>query len=399
MSVEQPAASTKRGRQRLRDSVDFDLHGLVHLRLLDPTPEDIISVCRQIGTLKECRFAGDADICIRFVDKLSTRDLRYVEGKLSGYTLDDFFILSNDRLPVRVKIPFERIGKGFEIVCESGSKGIPLLRELLNVTVLGKGTLPLHASAFNFRETGMLVVGAPHGGKTSALLGFMEAGAEYVGDDFVLVTPDGREMLGVPSALDLADWQLRQIPNLGSRIGPVYKLVAGSFRKFDLLTHPWLVRNPSFPANLLRRTVSRFQRSLRRRFPPEEVSLGAMSGSAQPKILFLMVTHEAPQIRVEPADAEEVLQRIALLARCEAAPLFNCYLAHKFAFPHRTNHLIEQMHEIEGDLLRSALGGLNTYVVYHPRPLSLRRLYEAMWAACENDRAVVDRREPMRAVR
>ena len=80
-----------------------------------------------------------------------------------------------------------------------GLPAIPLLVPIVNLTALANGALPLHASAFVHRGTGVVATGWSKGGKTEALLAFSANGARYVGDEWVYVAADGSRVSGIPS--------------------------------------------------------------------------------------------------------------------------------------------------------------------------------------------------------
>ena len=48
-------------------SVDYNLHGLAGIRLLDATSKDVDTVTRQLGPI-QAPFTSEPDITIRFVD-------------------------------------------------------------------------------------------------------------------------------------------------------------------------------------------------------------------------------------------------------------------------------------------------------------------------------------------
>ena len=64
------------------------------------------------------------------------------------------------------------------------------------------------------------VTGWAKGGKTETLLGFMAKGAEYVGDEWIYISPDGKWMYGIPEPIRLWDWHLRKAPQYWSRVSP-----------------------------------------------------------------------------------------------------------------------------------------------------------------------------------
>src|SRR5690606_15347777 len=102
-----------------------------------------------------------------------------------------------------------------ELIVERGRSSIPLLTDLLRVTAVGKGLAPLHASAFEYRGTGIIVTGMAHGGKTSALMGFLQRGAAFISDDLVLLDPAEDRMVGIAAPVELAAWQADQLPYFG----------------------------------------------------------------------------------------------------------------------------------------------------------------------------------------
>lgn len=191
--------------------VDYDLHGIVGIRLLDATSEDAAVVTRQVGPI-QAPLARQPDIVIRFVDELPTSSpVRYLGLDDIGFTDDAFLVLrSKHKSRAKVQIPFEHIGKRCEIVCEKGLAQVPLLTSIVNLTVLAKGALPLHASAFVFDGTGIAAIGWSKGGKTSTLLAFMANGATYVGD-WLYISADGKRMYGIPEPIRVWQWASERI--------------------------------------------------------------------------------------------------------------------------------------------------------------------------------------------
>ena len=200
-------------------AVDYDLHGLARVRLLDASPRDAAVVGRQLG-LHPAAAHGEPDLVIRFVDRLPVNGpLRLVGLNDAGFTNDAFLILRGRfKSRARVQIPFEQIGRKCEIVCERGVARVPLLTSILNLTVLGRGALALHAAAFRFNGTGVLTTGWSKGGKTETLLAFMAHGATYVGDEWVYLSPDGKHVFGVPEPIRVWGWHLESLPQYRSAV-------------------------------------------------------------------------------------------------------------------------------------------------------------------------------------
>ncbi len=126
--------------------VDYDLHGLADIRLLNASASDAAAVTRPLGPI-QAPLTRAPDIIIRFEDRLPTSSrVRYLGVDEAGFTDDAFLVLrSRHKTRARVQIPVEQIGQQCEIVCESGLPAVPLLIPIINLTVLAKGALPLHA--------------------------------------------------------------------------------------------------------------------------------------------------------------------------------------------------------------------------------------------------------------
>ena len=129
-----------------RNIIDYDIHGIVGIRLINPTVSDAITVASKLGQYQKS-LDREPDIIIRFKEKLYTPSLTYLGLDYAGFTYEGFYILSS-RENAKVRIPFEKIGSQFEILCESGLHTIPWLFEMINLTFLAKNYVPLHASAF-----------------------------------------------------------------------------------------------------------------------------------------------------------------------------------------------------------------------------------------------------------
>src|SRR5689334_13048180 len=100
--------------------VDFDLHGLAGIRLVDPSPRDVEAVTRQLGPI-QAPLSGPPDIVVRFVDRLATPTMRYLGIDEVGFTEDAFLVLrSKHGTRAKVQFDFMQIGQQCEIICESG---------------------------------------------------------------------------------------------------------------------------------------------------------------------------------------------------------------------------------------------------------------------------------------
>lgn len=357
---------------------DFDLHGLVGIRALDAGTRQVAALSRQLG-LRASRLTREPDVVIRFVERLD------VAGPVRFLNLDDAafddegFLVRMDRhhRRARVRFPFENLGSGCEITCEHGVGTVPLLVPLVNLLMLSRGHLPLHASAFAYHGAGILVAGWAKGGKTETLLAFAANGATYVGDEWVYVGPEGRQLFGMPMPIRIWQWHLSAAPEYWARLERRDVTRLRLLRRVQSLTAslPLPARVTAARARLL----AAIERQLHVDMPPQRLFDGAVATEpASFDHLVFVMSHDAPDVRVAPVAATEVAHRMRFSLQYERLGIWGAYLKFRFAFPDRRCPLLEGAEEMERDLLKTALAGKRAHVVYHPYPVPIRAMFDAV---------------------
>jgi hypothetical protein len=385
--VQTPMASTGNGAA---PPVDYDVHGLVGIRLHNPSAKDAAMVARQLG-LSPTSFSREPDILIRFVDQLpAPAQMRLLDLENAGYGDDAFLILrakTKDRKQAKVQIAFDQISEQCVIVCERGITLVPLLVPILNLTMLTKGIIPLHASAFTIDGTGVLVTGWAKGGKTETLLAFGANGAHYLGDEWIYLSPDGSQMYGMPLPIRMLEWLLQELPQYQALLDPKERLRLWAVRGL-VASLDWTLSSSMRHIPLMAGTVERvkplFKHQLYTTMSPRKLfgeRMGPLSGSLD-KIIFV-TSHASSQVTVAPVDPQEIAQRMLFSLEYERQHLMADYLKFRFAFPERQSLLIEQATAVERELLPRALAGKEAYTVYHPYPVSLPALYDAIRPLCQ----------------
>jgi hypothetical protein len=360
------------------DFMDFDLHGLAGIRLVDARPGDVAAVSRQLGPLPHDTL-GDPDITIRFVDRFPfTSRLRYLGARDAGWTDDGFFVLRSRKAPVVVRMPIDRIGGQCEIVCETGLPAVPYLIAVLNLTVLVNGALPIHAAAFELDGVGTLVTGWSKGGKTELLMAATDAGARYIGDEWVYLTTDGR-MHGIPEPIRLWDWHLDQLPAARAHLSTSERVKLATIpaaRRIDRATPRRLRGLP--PSRLLHRSIPTLEGQLHVDLRPERLfgALGDMTGRLD-RVLF-MVSAAGTETTVEPIDPGVVAERMSASLLHERLDLATLMLQARFAHPGLRNENIESVEVRQRELLERTLAGRPAFTVTHPYPVDLAALLEAV---------------------
>lgn len=371
------------------ETTDFDLHGIVGIRLLNGTASDIAAVRKQLGPIQK-PLSRPPDIVIRFVDHLTfSSPVRYLGVDDAGFTDDAFLVFRGQhKRRVSVQIPFDQIGSPqCEIVCESGSGPVPLLIAILNMTALSRGALPLHASALRYNGKGIIVTGWAKGGKTETLLAFVANGAEYIGDEWVYLSGDGQKMYGIPEPTRVWYWHLQQMPHYKALVkrGDLRRLQAldGLVRLMDGLDSSRLGRGSSAPVRFARSLKALLKQQLNVQIPPEKLFGGKPGdGTVQPEKIFWVASHAEPDLIVKQIDPQEIAKRIVFSLQEERMGFLSYYYKYRFAFPECANSLIDQSEEIQRSTLLKVFAEKDAYAVYHPYPFSIPALFETIRPYC-----------------
>ena len=258
---------------------------------------------------------------------------------------------------------------------------MPLLIPILNLTVLAKGALPMHASAFTYNGTGVLTTGWSKGGKTETLLAFMTQGASYIGDEWVYISGDGRRMYGIPEPIRVWDWHLQYLPHYRElvRTGDRARLRAIQMAlSLDRALSNGSAK-ASLPVKVMRRVAPILKRQAFVDIHPRELfgqGFGTLAGDLEK--IFFVVSHESPEVIVQPMDAQEIARRMVFSLQHERLDFMSYYLKFRFAFPAASNVLIEQAEALQRERLAQVLKGKEAYAVYHPYPVPIQKLFDAI---------------------
>lgn len=370
-------------------TVDFDLHGLLTVRLRGQDA-DIACVSRQLGRtpLPSEDSAPEPQLRLRFVDRieLPENELRFLGDGDAAFTESAFVVCKGQKKSrVRVAVPMQDAGGSCELLCERGLASVPLLIPLINLTLLENNVLALHASGFEHQGHGIVATGWSKGGKTAALMAFAKHGATYVGDAWVYLTPDSERFFGIPEPIPVRPWHWRADAKLRARIAPHRRtqvrgleLLAGGLRA---LTSDG-TRHGSSLARGLNRATPIVRRQLGVKVAPH-VLFGAerCAPSAVHERTLFMVPHAASEVAVREVRPVDVAERMMPALQEEMAELMRTYHQFRFAFPQERNPRIERSSERQRALLLQVLADKPVYEVRHPRQVHADRLYGALQAA------------------
>jgi len=361
------------------DDMDYDLHGIVGVRVAAREPADVAAVRAQLGDLR-APLRRDPDIVVSFIKpRGAAPELRYIDMDDAAFDDDSFFLLRGRAAGQRkCRIDFGEVGGPCRIVCESGIGSVPLLIATINMVALSKGVLPVHASAFTYDGCGVMVTGWAKGGKTETLLAFMAQGATYVGDEWIYVTGDGTRLHGIPEPIKIWDWHLPELPQYRARLAPAQRAWLGTTTASQRAAER-LGRLDGRGSGLLERVSTKLQRQRYVHVTPEKL-FGAAACAREGRLdkLVFVVSREAPDVAVQPVAGADVARRMAFSLQYERQRLLGSYLQFRFAFPERRSEIVDAAAERERELLLEHFSDLEACVVMHRFPPSIPSLFDAL---------------------
>ena len=366
-----------------QDQIDHSLHGLVTIRMISAPAPIREMVRRRLGPSTEA--SDEPDISVSFTDRLPTAGpLRFLGLNEAAYD-DEFFYLL-DRIGNRIQIDLATLGERCSVVCERGVTSLPFLVPIVGLRLLRKGYVLLHSSSFVYEGKGILVAGWQKGGKTEMALAFMAAGAEFVGNEWTIVSKEAGRLYGVGGVLQVWDWQVRDLPQYWRR------LPTGDRRRLTLLRSYQRLYNAlpqrGAPQHVVGRTLHQLSLEggvswLRQaRVSPERLFRDSLWEGPAPLDRIFLATVRAGGVAVLPADPQMIAQRMVASQAYERRQLLAAYDHYRFAFPERSNDLLERAYDNERSLLSEAFADKAAYEIVHPYPVPLEDLHRAAVSFC-----------------
>ncbi|HKI77820.1 MAG TPA: hypothetical protein VKA26_04705 [Ignavibacteriaceae bacterium] len=365
---------------------DVDYMGIVGIRFENISGNEKNTLAKHYSNFVK-NLDRDPDIIIRFVDKLKSSSLIFLGLDFAAFDRSKFYVINDPVDKKKVVIPFDKIGQKLEIICEKGVKSIPLLNHIVNFYLIKKGFVPIHSSGFYFDDKGILVMGWTKGGKTETLLSFANHGAEYVGDEWVVISKDGSEMFGLHVPITIWKWQLPYIKKLINKISLADKAVFLLINILELLNRVGkkLKLDNVIPFTFFSRGLPQARKLLKiRKLPRQLFTNKIRQGKTKLDIIVLAVSHENTEITANKCESEEIINRMIHSNDYEQLPFNEYYKAFKYAFPDKKNEFLDNIKNIHSDLLSKALEGKKSIKVSHPYPVSFEALYAKLNSAFSN---------------
>jgi hypothetical protein len=355
--------------------VELDLHGLLSIRLIGAHPRHVAQVERQLGAVR-WNGTGSPDLVVRFVPTVSRGAMTRL-GLISAAVTDDAFIVLDSTGQAAVQLPFGEVRQPCELVYRQSLTKLPLLLDVVRLLLPIKGHVAVHASACVYRGTGIMLMGWPKGGKTGALLAFGDAGAHFVGDEWILLSEGGGHMYGLPLPIQVShhhEWAVRRA---GVRPHLRRALLRSALRQLD--------RGKVRVRVMQTATMSHVLRHLHRRArvgidPRRLFARSAHADGWRPDVAVLVIDHDGTTPSIEPTDATSLAQSMAAVDHYEDAELLRLYDGFRFSRPGTADPAVERVHARRTLLMQRAFSKMRTFVAKQPYGAPLTPLLDALVA-------------------
>lgn len=362
-------------------AIDYQLHGLLSLRIKNASKKDQKALEHQLGVLPSENLPDEQiDITIGYQDHVSGKSaLKHLVMGAAAFNDDDFYVTKfSDAKHYAAQIPISHLGQACTIKCQHGIGEIPLLLFVINLRMLEKGYLPVHASAFRHNGIGVMVNGFPKGGKTSILFSFLSQSAQFVSDDWLYIDDNG-QIYGLAQPIKLSDWQLERLPEFRQQIKSSKWMSIKGVQWLDQVEQsiPDAVRRDFMPAKAFHRVQRYLNKKQRHIYVSPlklfDISLAEMQTAFD--LLILTMSHDSEEIIVEPLDHDKAIDRLTAALEYEWLEFMDYYVQYTYAFPKKRNSLIDGLSNTLYERLQKMMGERPVYAVYHPHPVDLHVLY------------------------
>ncbi|UCF38325.1 MAG: hypothetical protein JSU96_05595, partial [Acidobacteriota bacterium] len=126
------------------------------------------------------------------------------------------------------------------ITVEPGSIAVPFFKSFIELVGLKRGAVSLHASGFGLNGSGVVIAGLPLSGKTTVSLSVVRQGAEFLGDDWMILKEEDNTPIvcGIPRRLDLTGRMLQHLGPSGPSLSLPDRMKATADRFLEALPVP-----------------------------------------------------------------------------------------------------------------------------------------------------------------
>jgi hypothetical protein len=357
-------------------TIDFNLFKIMRIRLINPNKKHIDFITDLTG-VQYSNCDGTPDITIIYLDKISAKNITLI-GMEAGFDETNFYLLLGNGHISKAIIPFDKIGESCEIICEKEIVNLPLLDYIILLSFLSKNWVAVHSSAFRFDGRGTLILSWSNGGKTSTLLSFLKNGAEFVSDEWTIISENGKSLHSLPAKLSIWKWYFKELKNILPKIKIQQKIKFNIIRlilKINEKSKKFGFQNLEF-FDVINRIAVRLKNNMRIHVRPKNLkNIKIANGKSQLDLVLFTVSSFNEDLKIQKIVENEVIESMVQSNKQEYELLFNHYTMFRFAFPNKRNKLLDNFEEIHRKRMTSCLANKETYKIIHPYPVPIDKIY------------------------
>ncbi len=356
--------------------INLVVAGYLTIRVVGARVSEVAVICRQIAAEADPpgTIASDPDLVLRFAQTPRARaspPSRPGRGACPGVSTVSRAVPGGG-----VMLAFDRLGvTPLEVIVTRPSSLKALVGPLVRLLLLIKGLVPLHVTAFDYAGRRLVAGGWSGGGKTAALLAFLERGASHVTSEWLFLDRAGRTALALDHPIRIRRDHLVTSPSLRASLPR-----STSLRLAAIADSAFTVRSAAALAGqqaLGDRVASGLERRAYVDVPPARLAARAPVGRPIDTI-FLMAGGDRPGITVRRTEGVLIADALASALLYEHLGLMAAYLQFRYLFPQKRSDFLEGAHDRLRTALRRALADTESFIVEHPRSTPLGRLGDRM---------------------
>lgn len=259
-----------------------------------------------------------------------------------------------------------------------------LVRPALQLALLRRDHVAIHATAVELAGAGIVVAGWSESGKTETALALMERGAAFLTDKWTVVGADGT-LTAYPIGVGVRRWVLPYLPRLQAALPARSRAQFAAAATADVTSAPMRRRARGRVGGLLADAAGRaVELADRAALTPTQLrtAYGQQDDPArrvQLACVALLVNVDSHDVRVEPADPVWAAERLARSAAYERRPWFALHERARYAVPGAAgDEHPEAVVERERTLLEPVLAATRVLTVRAAFPADPRRAADAI---------------------
>jgi hypothetical protein len=262
-----------------------------------------------------------------------------------------------------------------------------VVRPLLQLATIKRGAVTVQGTAVQVGEGGLLVCGWSETGKTETALALAESGARFISDKWTII--DSRASIhAFPVPVGIRDWVLDYLPRLRACVRTSQRarlrVSRTARRALPLFGGPASTPLGAVAESQLDRALA-----LAGRLSLRQTEVAAIYGSSQdtaltPPLMTLamLTTVSRDEVSVRPAELGWTAERLTRSAAYERRSLYELDARVRYASAEPGPSALLAARDLEAELLRGILDGVQLLEVRAPFPTDPRKVADALAKWC-----------------